>query len=94
MNRGISCLSTGAITLKNQPDTEKIQTRTSLKFILPLPEGLGSHIQFQRTFFDGCSYCPAGAQALKVAHKKESRKPKGIYLLNHVQNLPEPEQEN
>lgn len=39
-----------------------------------LSEGLGSHTRFLRAFFDGCVYCPTGAQTLKVAHKKKKKR--------------------
>lgn len=74
--------------------TQKIRSITLLTFILLLSEGLGSHTHFQRTFLMDAVTAPLGLKCLKLHIKKESRKNKDIYLLNHVQNLPVPGQEN
>lgn len=86
------CLSSSAITLKNQPDAENSKYNVA-KVYFAVVRRLRIPYIFLKDFFNGCGYCPAGVRMSKVGHKK-SRKNKDIYLLNQVQSLPAPGQEN
>ena len=71
------CLSASAITLKNQPDAENSKHNIAKVYFAVLSEGLGSHTHIQRTFLMDVATALAGAQMLKVAHKKSKQKNQG-----------------